>query len=99
MIVKLDHFPKDRGENQKILDLPPPSFWLWLITKPPANLPPLGNKGLIASFDGRDHKETVLFVIKASHRVHHLSLVGRFGRGVVLVEHLTKQYLNKKVGK
>ena len=38
-----------------------------------------------ASFDGRDHKETVLFVIKASHRVHHLSrrLVGRrFGARV-----------------
>ena len=26
MLVKLDHFPKDPGENYKIFELPPPSF-------------------------------------------------------------------------
>ena len=24
-VVRLDHFPRDRGENQKIFELPPPS--------------------------------------------------------------------------
>jgi len=25
MLVKLDHFPRDRGENDRIFELPPPS--------------------------------------------------------------------------
>ena len=28
MLVKLDHFPRDRGENKNIFELPPPSEYM-----------------------------------------------------------------------